>query len=215
MPRQNRVTPTGELVAVPDRGTLMGNRGCLHSADGRVLRSWQLKRWIVCVLEFKGRQRQVMKPGHYTELFFLDEPTALAAGHRPCAECQRERFNAFRRALATDRSGENVLWSAVEIDEQLHSERLAPNHSKRTYSARLDDLPDGTFVYLPTQGGIPLLVWGDSLLSWSAGEYTNRITRPSKVEAQVLTPELTVSAIRGGYAPELHPTARALLTPKS
>ncbi|VTR93921.1 Uncharacterized protein OS=Actibacterium mucosum KCTC 23349 GN=ACMU_06805 PE=4 SV=1 [Gemmata massiliana] len=215
MPRQNRVTPTGGLVAVPGRGTLMGNRGCLHSADGRVLRSWQLKRWIVCVLEFKGRKRQVMKPGHYTELFFLDEPTALAAGHRPCAECQRERFNAFRRALATDRGDENVLRSAVEIDEQLHSERLAPDRSKRTHTARLNDLPNGTFIRLPSPSESPLLAWGNALLSWSASGYTDRITRPSKVEVQVLTPELTVSAIRGGYAPELHPTALALLDPKA
>src|SRR6202451_2054834 len=96
--RQNRVTPFGDLVATPERGTFMGNRGVLHDAEGRIKRVWQLKRWIVCVLEFRGRKRQVMTPGRYTELFFLDEATALAAGHRPCAECRRQRFNAFRDA---------------------------------------------------------------------------------------------------------------------
>ncbi|MBP3954027.1 hypothetical protein J8F10_01775 [Gemmata sp. G18] len=215
MPRQNRVAPTGEIVAVPERGTLMGNRGCLHSVDGRILRSWQLKRWIVCVLEFKGRQREVMKPGHYTELFFLDEATALTAGHRPCAECQRERFNAFRHALALDRIDKSAPWSAVEIDDQLHAERITPDRAKRTYPARLDDLPDGTFVLLPARGVTPLLVQGNALLSWSAGGYTERIDRPHGIEAQVLTPELTVGAIRDGYSPELHPSALALLDRKT
>ena len=96
MPLQNRVTPFGELIATPARGTLMGNRGCLHDAQQRIRRTFAVKRWIICVLEFKGRHRQVMAPGQYTELFFLDEATALAAGHRPCAECQRARYDLFR-----------------------------------------------------------------------------------------------------------------------
>src|SRR5499427_5932894 len=95
MPRQNRVNPLGEIVAAPDRGLFMGNRGCLHDAQGNIRRAWQLERWIVCLLEFKGRKRRVMTQGHYTELFFLDEATAFAAGHRPCAECRRERFVRF------------------------------------------------------------------------------------------------------------------------
>jgi hypothetical protein len=207
VPRQNRVTPFGQIVAVPDRGTLMGNRGCLHDAAGRVRRMWQLKRWIVCLLEFKGRKRRVMTPGHYTELFFLDEATALAAGHRPCAECQRERFNAFRRALRTKNQ---PLLSAVEIDERLHAERLAPDGSKRFHRANLDALPDGAFVLLPGEP-VPRLVWGDQLLAWSAGGYTDRIERPRGVAVEVLTPQLTVRALRGGYAPELHPSARSIL----
>src|SRR4051794_26424644 len=96
MPRQNRVTPSGDIITTPERGTLMGNRGVLHDADARIVRRWQGKRWIACVLEFKGRWRPVMAPGRYTELFFLDEATALAAGHRPCAECRRRRFDEFR-----------------------------------------------------------------------------------------------------------------------
>src|SRR3954465_3835639 len=118
MPRQNRVTPFGQIVAEPQRGTLMGNRGRLHDEEGRIRRPWQLERWIVCLLEFKGRKRQVMTPGHYTELFFLDEATALAAGHRPCAECRRVAFDAFRRALAVG-AADQLLRTAVEIDRRL------------------------------------------------------------------------------------------------
>ena len=92
MPRQNRVTPFGDIIATPERGTFLGNRGILHDAEGRIKRAWQGKRWIVCVLEFRGRKRTVMTPNSYTELFFLDEATALAAGHRPCAECRHARF---------------------------------------------------------------------------------------------------------------------------
>ena len=100
MPRQNRVTPFGELIATESRGTLMGNRGCLHDDQQRIRRAFACKRWIICVLEFRGRRRAVMTPGRYTELFFLDEATALAAGHRPCAECQHARYLLFRETWA-------------------------------------------------------------------------------------------------------------------
>ena len=105
MPRQNRVTPAGDIIATPERGTFFGNRGVLHDDQGRIRRTWQLKRWLICVLEYKGRRRTVMTPGRYTELFFLDEATALAAGHRPCAECRRERYNAFCAAGAPGMHG--------------------------------------------------------------------------------------------------------------
>jgi hypothetical protein len=207
MPRQNRVTPFGQIVAVPERGTFMGNRGVLHDADCRIRRPWQLRRWLICVLEFKGRKRQVMTPGHYTELFFLDEVTALAAGHRPCAECRRERFNAFRRAWPADGSSPPT---ADEIDVGLHAERIGPDRTKRTYSANLADLPDGVFVRRPGRGEDACLVWGRGLLLWSPGGYTERIARPRRAEVLVLTPESTVRAIRAGYVPDVHPTAAAL-----
>src|SRR5215472_1932663 len=148
VPRQNRVTPFGDIIATPERGTFMGNRGVLHDAVSRIKRAWQLKRWIICVLEFKERKRQVMTPGHYTELFFLDEATALAAGHRPCAECRRERFNAFRMAWRSAHPGssDSPLPSAEEIDCQLHAERVGPDRSKRLFEASLDELPNGVFV---------------------------------------------------------------------
>ena len=209
MPRQNRVTPMGEIVAVPDRGTLMGNRGHLHDAHGRVRREWQLTRWIACVLEFKGRRRKVMTPGHYTELFFLDEATALAAGHRPCAECRRVRFDAFRLALAVGWKGDDAPpHSATEIDSLLHTDRLDPDGSKRLHAANLDELPNGVFV-LPPGESLPHLVLGNAMLPWSAGGYAHRMPRPRGVAVDVVTPELTVRAIRGGYAPELHSSAQA------
>lgn len=204
MPRQNRVTPFGEIVAVPARGLFMGNRGCLHDARGQIRRPWQLQRWIVCRLEFKGRKRQVMKPGHYTELFFLDEATALAAGHRPCAECQRERFNDFR-ARAVIRGG--AVPSAVELDRQLHAQRVTPGRSQRTYRTALNELPNGVFVLLPGGPHTPHLVRGSALLAWTASGYTARIPQADVGTVEVLTPELTVRALRNGYVPELHPSA--------
>ncbi len=202
MPKQNRVSPVGTLVAAPERGTFMGNRGCLHDAAERIRRPWQLKRWIVCVLAFKGRQRRVMAPGRYTELFFLDEATALAAGHRPCAECRRGRFNAFRAALT--REPGTPAPSAVEIDTTLHAERLKPDRTKRLHTAELDALPDGVFVLVPGDR-TPHLVRGSELLAWSFAGYTKRVARPRAIVVDVLTPELTVRAIRGGYAPQVHP----------
>ena len=210
MPRQNRVNPLGEIVAVADRGTFMGNRGCLHDAKGSIRRPWQLERWIVCLLEFNGRRRAVMTPGHYTELFFLDEATALAAGHRPCAECRRGRFDAFRRALAAGTESEPLL-SAVEIDHRLHVQRVGADRSKRTHATNLDELPDGVFVLLSNEGRTPYLVLGDTLLAWTAGGYADRVERQRGIVVEVLTPELTVRAIRGGYVPELHPSAHVLL----
>src|SRR5438067_9716524 len=142
MPRQNRVTPSGEIVATPERGTFMGNRGVLHDDQGRIRRAWQVKRWLVCVLAFRGRKRRVMTPGHYTELFFLDEATALAAGHRPCAECRHARFLAFCTAwkMTHPAGGKSDRPTAQEIDDQLHAERLTADRSKRSFRAALDSL---------------------------------------------------------------------------
>src|SRR5580704_9279628 len=143
MPRQNRVNPFGEIIATQDRGMFMGNRGVLHDEESRIRRKWQGKRWIVCVLEFRGRKRKVMTPGRYTELFFLDEATALAAGHRPCAECRRERFNAFRSAWQKAHPSKNTQPTASEIDNRLHSERVSPEY---LFVAKLAELPNGAFV---------------------------------------------------------------------
>jgi hypothetical protein len=208
MPKQNRVTPFGDIVAVPDRGTVMGNRGRLHDENGRVGRTWQVRRWIACVLDFKGRKRQVMRPGYYTELFFLDEATALAAGHRPCAECRRERFNAFRVAWrAAHGTGSSPLPTAGEMDDRLHAERVTPDRSKQTFVAALGKLPDGVMVRHDGLGDEAHLVLGDGLLPWSPSAYTGRVARPSSLEVTVLTPESTVAAIRAGYAPDIHPPA--------
>ena len=212
MPRQNRVTPFGDILATPDRGTFMGNRGVLHDDMGRIRRAWQLKRWIVCVLVFRGRKRRLMTPGRYTELFFLDEATALAAGHRPCAECRHARFLVFCNAWGTAHPGDggSSRPTANEIDDRLHAERLAPDRSKLTFEAALDGLPDRVFVAVPAWGEQAYLVWGDDLLAWSPGGYRERRRRPKGEEVRVLTPPSTVKAIRAGYVPDLHPSALTL-----
>jgi hypothetical protein len=209
MPRRNRVTPFGEIVAMPERGTMMGNRGILHDADGRIRRPWLVKRWLLCVLEFNGRHRTVMTPNRYTELFFLDEATGLAAGHRPCFECRRGRFLAFRDAWAAG-NGSTIGPEPIKadmIDDRLHAERVGPDRSKRTHRANLDDLPDGVFVNFGGQDGDACLIRGDELLAWSPGGYRERQRRLRGEVVTVLTPGSTVQAIRSGYVPEIHPSA--------
>jgi hypothetical protein len=219
MPRTNRVTPYGEIVAVPQRGTMMGNRGRLHDAEGRIRRPWQVRRWLLCLLEFRGRHREIMAPNRYTEPFFLDEATGLAAGHRPCCECRRGRFLAFRDAwVAGDReiNGPEAIRAAV-IDDRLHAERVGPDRSKRTYTADIHELPDGVFVDLGGPDGGAHLIWGGDLLAWSPGGYTSRRPRPSGGMVTVLTPRSTVAVIRAGYVPEVHRSAPAdsgLMSPR-
>jgi hypothetical protein len=152
MPLQNRVTPTGEIIADPARGTLMGNRGILHDADRRLGSArWRHPHWICCRLRFKGRRREVMAPRRYTELFFLDEATALAAGHRPCAECRREDFRRFQAAWR-DAVGAEI--AAAAIDRALHAARIDPQTRRQTrFEAALADLPDGAFVLLADDHG--------------------------------------------------------------
>jgi hypothetical protein len=209
MPRQNRVTPFGDIVATPDRGAFMGNRGVLHDDADDIRRPWQVKRWIVCVLEFRGRHRTMMTPNRYTELFFLDEATALAAGHRPCAECRHARFLDFCAAWATANANKNKSRRATadEIDRRLHAERLNSDRSKRTYSTKLSELPDGVFIRDLALKERTYLVRGRELLEWSPGGYVDRIARPKWATVEVLTPASTVAAIRAGYVPEVHSSA--------
>jgi hypothetical protein len=204
LPRQNRVTPYGSLIATEARGTLMGNRGSLHSDDGRILRPWQVRRWIACVLSFRGRRRFVMPPGRWTALFFLDEATALAAGHRPCAECRRADYRRFQHAFLAAHPGHPA--GADPMDLTLHAARAGEGRSKRTYEAAAASLPDGAFVEV---GGRPWLVLGDGLFAWTPSGYTERRRRPAG-DVTVLTPRPTVAAIRAGYAPLVHPSALAL-----
>jgi hypothetical protein len=196
-PRQNRVTPFGELIATDARGTLMGNRGCLHDDQQRIRRAFAVKRWIICVLEFRGRYRNVMTPGRYTELFFLDEATALAAGHRPCAECQRDRYRLFRESWA---AGNPV--SADEMDSVLHEERLNGANGKRTYTARPTDLPSGVMV--ADDDGLAYLALENGLLQWEPRGYVRRIPKPRNVSMRVLTPRSVVQAIARGYPVTVH-----------
>jgi hypothetical protein len=209
VPRLNRVTPFGEIIATPERGTFMGNRGVLHDAEGHIKRAWQAKRWIVCVVEFRGRKRTIMSPNSYTELFFLDEATALAAGHRPCAECRHARFLDFCNAwkAAHPKADDLQRPTADEIDNRLHAGRLAPDRSKRFFSGKLDDLPDGVFVKVEGWGEQAFLVLDDSLLAWSPGGYQERRPRLKVKNVSILTPSSTVAAIRAGYSPVVHASA--------
>lgn len=206
MPLQNRVTPFSELVADSARGLVYGNRGCLHDAHGRIRRRYNGKRWIACRLEFRGRYRAALQqPGRYTELFFLDEATAFAAGHRPCAECRRvdyERLIAIWREVHPDQIG------ADAIDAQLHEERVDPEtRAQLRHRAALEDLPDGTFVLRDRE---PCLVRGGELLRWTPAGYVARIERPARGEAVVLTPPSLVAVLRAGWqplVPLVHPSA--------
>jgi hypothetical protein len=201
MPLQNRVDPFGELFRTSARGTMMGNRGgALHDSDRTIVRCFKSRRWITCVLQFRGRRRIVMSERRYTELFFLDETVAFAAGHRPCAECRRERFNAFRHSWR--RSGrQDQLPMADEMDLELHRARIDRQRRKITYEAAFSSLPDGCFVRID---GSAYLVWNDCLLLWTPEGYTRRAACPGDRVATVLTPEPIVGCLRYGYKPQIH-----------
>jgi hypothetical protein len=207
MPLQNRVTPFGELIAVEARGTMFGNRGVLHNHQREIVRFHQVRRWIICVLEFRGRHRELkMQPNRYTELFFLDEVTALAAGHRPCAECRHQDYQHFRRCYAAGAGGSNGwLPTADEMDVRLHEDRLQGRGVRKTYSDNIAALPDGVFIVRDDE---PWLVWEAALHHWTPTGYDRRETRPSGGSVTVLTPRGTVGAIERRYLPGVHLTAR-------
>ena len=211
MPKQNRVTPFSTLIETSARGTLMGNRGCLHDEHQRIRRRFQGRRWIICVLEFKGRRHPIMKPGHYTELFFLDEATALAAGHRPCAECQRDRFNRFRDTWAKANPGltRAARPTAVALDTALHRERTGLGGRPADPARAGRDLPDGTLV----AGGEEhaYLVWKGGLLLWTPGGYVLPAAGEDAPRDgfRVLTPPSVVRTLVAGYPVGIHPSAEA------
>jgi hypothetical protein len=204
--RQNRVTPLSELIATPPRGLVYGNRGCLHDDTGQIRRRYNGRRWISCRLRFKDWQRtSLLQPGKFTELFFLDEVTAFAAGHRPCALCRRADYNRFAERWQTLHPGQA---SADAIDAELHDERIDPGtRAQRHHDAPLDDLPDGAFVL---RDGTPHLVLGDSLLAWSPAGYQSRRPRPELAQARVITPTSLVAVLRTDWqslVPVVHPSA--------
>jgi hypothetical protein len=203
MPLQNRVTPLSELVADPARGLVYGNRGCLHDAAGRIRRVHATRRWISCRLEFRGWQRgPLLQPGKFTELFFLDEATAMAAGHRACAHCRREDYNRLGAIWSGLHPGEA---GADAIDARLHHERLA-GRERRLHDVDLADLPDGAFILYD---GEPWLVLGAQLQHWTPAAYDRRIRRPAG-PATAITPPSLVEVLRAGWdgaVPLLHPTA--------
>ncbi len=198
MPLQNRVLPTGEIVAHPARGAMMGNRGILHDVERRLgAARWRHKAWIACLTDFRGRRRAVMAPGRYTELFFHDEAVSLAAGHRPCAECRRPAFEAFRLAWSTASGG--AVPRAAEIDRALHAARVVPGtRQQRTLGMALGDAPDGAFVRI---GAMPHLVWDGAVWPFAPGGYGAPMAPDRRLSVTVLTPVPTLGALRGGYRP--------------
>jgi hypothetical protein len=204
MPLPNRVDPFGELFATPARGTLFGNRGGRFHTAARALtrRRWASRQWICCVLTFKGRQRDVWGR-YYTELFFLDELTALAAGHRPCFECRRADAVAFARAWAAAKGLERPP-SALDMDLVLHAERL-DGRDKRVHRCKLDDLPDGAMIVLDRDA---YAVRGASLLHWTPQRYDARKPRSHGISVDVLTPPSILDALKAGYVPRWHPSAK-------
>lgn len=202
MQLQNRVTPEGEIVATPARGEMYGNRGSCFHRDDKTLkaRHWGNRQWICCVLQFKDRRRQLMQPGLFTELFFLDEATAFAAGHRPCFECRRTDAVEFQR-LWTSALAPNVAPSAPEMDVRLHAERLREDGGKRVALYSLNDLPDGAMI---RRDGRAWLVWGDALHAWSFEGYGAARVRPRGATVDCITPPTTVAILTAGYRPMLH-----------
>lgn len=202
-PARNRVTPLGEIVAIDARGAWTGNRGILHR-DREIVRDFATKTWLTCVLEFKDRRQPQWQAGRYTSLFFLDEAVALAAGHRPCAECRRTDYNAYRTAWTAEQGG--ALPLAKELDERLHRERLRPGtHDRQLHQLDWRGLPDGVFALVDDRAAI---VVGDHLGFWGEDGYAERAPRPRRGIASVITPPASVAVLSAGYPVQIDQSAR-------
>lgn len=203
MPLQNRVTPLGDIVAAPERGLFTGNRGIIHDSQSRTLlkRRWAGRAWLLCVLSFRGVRRSVMAPHTWTELFFLDEATGLAAGHRPCFFCRRAAALAFQERFPIHAQGAKP--KAPEIDKVLHAERLQDNRKRlHALTSPAADLPDGAMIL---QDGAPHLILRGLALRWSLSGYNAPVSALDS--AHLITPPSTVAVLRAGYQPRLHPSA--------
>ena len=200
-PKRNRVAPDSRLIATPARGLYFGNRGCLHDRAGFAPKGdrlrWSGRRWIICLTRYKNWRRPLAPPGGYSALFFLDEATALAAGHRPCALCRRDAYDSFKRSAGV------ADLSADSLDLRLHGERL-DGHTRRLHETTWPDLPAGAIAAID---GAPHLVLADRLAPWRADGYGPPISRPAKGLAAALTPPTSLAALRAGQAVQLHPSA--------
>jgi len=202
MPLQNRVDPEGNIISTSARGAWIGNRGVIHNDQKQIVRPFKLKAWIACALQFKGRHRVVMTPNRWTELFFLDEATAFAAGHRPCFECRRDDANRFKAAWLKGNPGYGFgLKTPIgKIDDIIHSERITADRSKVTFEEDPKKLPDGTFILFDNNR---YLIYQHKMYLWTPFGYENGIDIPAKSKIRALTPASIVNAFAAGYMPQM------------
>lgn len=207
MAKQNRVDPWGRLNAVSAKGSWLGNRGILHNDQQEIVAPWRHKSWVTCRLDFRGVKREIFSPGSYSELFFLDEATALAAGHRPCAECRRQRYNEFKELWCTANldGAQASKVPIAAIDERLHAERAASGGQKVTYQTELQAIPPGTMIELD---GAAYLYWSRRLHLWSPEGYSqSHIKTMPTMRVTVLTPASIVKVLSLGFVPQVHQSA--------
>jgi hypothetical protein len=202
MPLQNRINPMGELEAIKSRGAFLGNRGIIHNEQKKIISSFKIKGWVTCRLEFKGRKRELMAKGRYTELFFLDEATALSAGHRPCAECRRKRYNEFK--LKWLQANESLLindsTSIASIDKIIHQDRIYKKQ-KVTYQDKMNLLPKGTMIQI---NSINYLIWNNKVFKWTFEGYEISNIDITNNNVIVLTPKSYVEMFKKGFVPTVH-----------
>lgn len=210
MPLQNRVNPFSTLISTPERGAWTGNRGVIHNERKEIIKNHAVKYWITCVLEYKGSRRSVMSPNRWTELFFLDEATAFAAGHRPCGFCRHADFKRFKDLWLKANGEQYGLTSKTKmdiIDAIIHQERLDKNGVQKTFKSTLTALPDGTFITLD-EIGKAYLWYQQNLYEWSFSGYTKVFQIDKNQEVTVLTPLSYVAVFKAGYVPEVHFSAK-------
>ncbi|MBE7170374.1 MAG: hypothetical protein INR73_07275 [Williamsia sp.] len=199
---QNRVSPYGELIRTKARGAWLGNRGVIHDELKEIVRPYKIKAWITCMIKFRGRQREIMQPDRWTELFFLDEATAFSAGHRPCFQCRYRDHRRFKRSWLKGNAewGFDLNTPVSAIDDIIHAERIAPDRSKVTYSANINHLPDGTFISYDKK---PYLINGKQMYLWCPEGYSGGVPFPTEEEITVLTPRSIVKMFGAGYIPQM------------
>ncbi|WP_296282164.1 hypothetical protein [uncultured Acinetobacter sp.] len=209
MTLQNRVDPWGNLIANPSKhALLMGNRGVLHNTEKHIVRKWKLKAWIICLTQFNDNKRVIFSPQRYSELFFLDEATAFAAGHRPCAECQRQRSQQFKTMWIKTNTSENKM-KLSQIDAQLQLERIVENDHKITFQTSLMDLPIGSCFEYANQA--VMIVAKHCYLIWSFDGYEKPIDIDDESIVKVLTPHSIVETFKQGLVPHFHPSAQKII----
>lgn len=199
---QNRVDPLGRLIETSARGLWMGNRGVIHNEHQQIIRNFKHKAWITCTLTFKERKRTVMTPGRWTELFFLDEATAFAAGHRPCFECRKQDAKKFKSCWIMGNPAHNfsMATSINQIDEIIHRERIDDQKKKVVHQHMTEDIPEGTFLLIHDD---PFVFSKGRLLQWTPFGYADSIAVPEHSALTILTPRSIVNAFRAGYVPQI------------